>query len=179
LDSRADAHRPEERVTALHRPETSFHLRTIPTGEQNAPAQGAADFHGAFDVVTRAAEVMERAEKQARGFRTNALRYFERYESELAQARAESQELHAMVAERDAALQDAELRVRAATLRAKDAEARLEDLRRQLMSIEGELAGSRKWLAYFETHLADRFKNAARALAEMTDASFDVEPNAR
>lgn len=163
--------RSDDRIRTRPRVDAGLNVRSGRPGE--AKPQLVAEFEGAFDIVAKAADALERAERQARTFRVNALKHFESYQKELLESRSEIEDLRAALAAREAELKDAELRVKAATLRAKDSEARLEECRKTMMSIEGELAGSRKWLSYFENHLADRFKNAARSLAEMTDSSFE------
>ena len=164
-----DTKREEPRVLPLRpMPDVTSALRSM----FSAKASPTSEFAGAFELVARAAEAMENAERHARSLRADAIKYFEEMEADLSAARSEASELRSQREAQQATIRSSELRAREAEISARELETKLLAAQQQLSAAEAEVASSKKWLAYFDTELAARFTNASRALEEMGDLSF-------
>ena len=166
---------PEETVQNRHgvlpfqpTPDTRKPLRSTLLQKADPPS----DFPGAFELVARAAEAMEAAERQVRKIRAGAIECFEEIESELSRGRTEAAELMEQLETSQADLKAAELRARESELRARELEIQVATMQQQLAAAETELASCKQWLAYFQSTLAPRFITSSRALEEMGGLSF-------
>lgn len=159
----------DARVVPLkHPPELPGALRSM----LSAKKPPSPDFSSAISLVARAAEVMEKAELHARTVKAEAVKYCQEMQSELADARADSENLKTRVATMELEQKNLEYQAREADLRARDLETKLGALRQQLSGTEQELDNAKAWLTCFETEISGRLVNASRALEELGATSF-------
>jgi chromosome segregation ATPase len=126
----------------------------------------------ALDLVTRAAEAVEAAERNARRVRADAQKFVEDVKAEFDQAQADLEDLRLRLAAKEADARSADLRAREADVRIRELTAQNAALQARVATAEDQVAVFKKWLAFFDGELAKRFEAASRSLEEMGALTF-------